>query len=78
MPDKRPPRDPNQLAKYLVDVTTGDTEKIEPPRKDSAAVELGRRGGLQSAKTRNQRLSPAKRKAIAQKAAKARWGTKKA
>lgn len=73
MPEKRPPRDPNELAKYILDVTTGDAEKIEPPRKDSAAVELGRRGGLKSAKTRNQRLTPARRKAIAKKAAKARW-----
>jgi hypothetical protein len=74
MPDKRPPKDPNQLAKYIVDVTSGEAEKIEPPKKDSAAVELGRRGGLKSAETRNQRLTPAKRKAIAKKAAKARWG----
>jgi hypothetical protein len=73
MPEKRPPRDPNQLAKYIVDVTTGDEEKIEPPTKDPAAVELGRRGGRKSAETRNQRLTPAKRKAIAKKAAKARW-----
>jgi hypothetical protein len=73
MPEKRPPKDPNQLAKYIVDVTSGEAEKIEPPRKDPAAVELGRRGGLKSAKTRNQRLSPTKRRAIAKKAAKARW-----
>jgi hypothetical protein len=76
MPDKKPPRDPNQLAKYILDVTTGETEKIEPPKKDPAAVELGRRGGLKSAQSRPQRLSPAKRKAIAKKAAKARWGKK--
>jgi hypothetical protein len=76
VPDKRPPRDPNQLAKYLVDVTAGDAEKIEPPKKDSAAVELGRRGGLKSAQSRPKRLSPAKRKAIAEKAAKARWQKK--
>jgi hypothetical protein len=73
MPEKRPPKDPNQLAKYILDVTTGDAEKIEAPKKNSAAVELGRRGGLKSAQTRNQRLSPAKRRAIAKKAAKARW-----
>jgi hypothetical protein len=77
MPDKRPPKDPNQLAKYILDVTTGESEKIEPPKKDAAAVELGRRGGLKSAKTRNERLSPNKRKAIAKKAAKARWGNKR-
>lgn len=73
MPEKRPPKDANELAKYILDVTTGEAEKIEPPKKDSAAVELGRRGGLRSAQTRNQRLSPTKRKAIAKKAARARW-----
>lgn len=73
MPDKKPPRDVNQLAKYVVDASIGETEKIEPRQKDSAAVALGRRGGQASAKSRNQRLTPAKRKAIARKAAKARW-----
>jgi hypothetical protein len=77
MPEKRPPKDPNQLAKYILDVTTGDAEKIEPPKKDPAAVELGRRGGLKSAQSRSSRLSPTKRKAIAKKAAKARWATNK-
>jgi hypothetical protein len=76
MPEKRPPKDPNQLAKYILDVTTGEAEKIEPARKDLAAVELGRRGGLKSAQTRSERISPAKRKAIAKKAAKARWAKK--
>jgi hypothetical protein len=78
MPEKRPPKDANELAKYILDVTTGDAEKIEPPKKDSAAVELGRRGGLKSAQTRSERLSPSKRRAIAKKAAKARWKHKTA
>jgi hypothetical protein len=76
MPKKRPPKDPNELARYILDVTTGDAEKIEPPKKDPAAVALGRRGGLASSKTRNKRLSPTKRKAIAKNAAKARWAKK--
>jgi len=75
-PAKRPPKDTNQLAKYILDVSTGDAEKIEPPKKDPAAVELGRRGGLKSAETRSRRLSPTKRKAIAKKAAKVRWSKK--
>lgn len=77
MPDKKPPRDPNELAKYILDVTTGEAEKIELPKKDPAAVKLGRRGGLASSQTRNTRLSPTKRKAIAKKAAKARWAKKR-
>jgi hypothetical protein len=71
--EKRPGRDPNELAKYILDVTTGEAEKIEPPKKDPAAVALGRRGGQASAKTRSQRLSATKRRAIAKKAAKAHW-----
>jgi hypothetical protein len=78
MPDKRPPKDSNQLAKYIVDVTSGETEKIEPPKKNPHAQALGRAGGLASAKTRSQRLSPTKRKAIAKKAAKTRWESRKA
>jgi hypothetical protein len=74
MPDTKPPRDPNQLAKYIVDVVSGEAEKIEPPKKNPHAQAVGRAGGLASAKTRNKRLSPTKRSAISKKAAKARWG----
>jgi hypothetical protein len=42
--------------------------------KDPAAVALGRKGG--KARVRNQ--TPAQRTALARKAAKARWGKKKA
>jgi hypothetical protein len=38
------------------------------------AMELGRKGGKIGGKARAAKLSPAKRKAIASKAAKARWG----
>ncbi len=41
--------------------------------KNPAAVALGRLGGLKGSKARAEKLSPRKRKAIAQKAAKARW-----
>ncbi len=41
------------------------------PTKNQAAVELGRKGG----KKRAEVISPARRKAIAKKAAKARWKT---
>ena len=46
----------------------------EKPEKNPAAVALGRMGGLKGGKARAAKLSPAKRKAIAKKAAKARWG----
>ena len=44
------------------------------PEKNPAAVVLGRLGGLKGGKARAAKLSAAKRKAIAKKAARARWG----
>jgi hypothetical protein len=41
--------------------------------KNQAAVELGRLGGKKGGKARAAKLSPAQRKAIAKKAAAARW-----
>jgi hypothetical protein len=69
----RPPRDPNELAKYILDVTTGETEKIEPPEKNPAAVALGKLGASKGGKARAEKLSATKRKQIAKKAAAARW-----
>lgn len=42
--------------------------------KNPAAVALGKLGGAKGGVARAAALSPAKRKAIARKAAKARWG----
>jgi hypothetical protein len=41
--------------------------------KNPAAVALGRLGGLKGGKARAEKLSASKRKAIAKKAAQARW-----
>jgi hypothetical protein len=73
MPTKRPPRDTNQLAKYILEVTTGETEKIEPPIKNPHAQALSALGASKGGKARAEKLSSKKRKAIAQKAAKVRW-----
>ncbi len=71
------PRDPNQLAKMIVDMATG-TAPAEPkkPAKNPAAVALGKLGGPKGGAARAKALSPAKRKAIAKKAAAKRWGQK--
>jgi len=45
----------------------------EGPKKNRAAVELGRLGGMKGGKARTAALSPAKRKALARKAARSRW-----
>jgi hypothetical protein len=72
-PSRKPPRDANELAKYILDVTTGETPKIEPPEKNPAAVALGKLGASKGGKARAEKLSATKRKQIAKKAAAARW-----
>jgi hypothetical protein len=74
MPKRKRPRDLNQLAKFIVDVSTGDAElpECQPDGKNPAAVELGKLGGKKGGKTRADKLTPEQRKAIAQKAARAR------
>jgi hypothetical protein len=49
----------------------------EPPKNPHAAA-LGRLGGLKGGHARALRLSPAKRREIARKAARARWRKEKA
>lgn len=71
------PRDANQLAKRIVDLSTGQVaEKPEEKTKDPAAVELGRKGGLKGGVARAKALSADKRRKIAKKAANARWNKK--
>jgi hypothetical protein len=54
-----------------------DASPREPAPKDPVAVELGRRGGLKGGRARAERLSPARRTAIARRAARARWDAMK-
>ncbi len=75
MPTKRPPRDVNELASYVVRVTTGEEEKIEPPQKNLHAQALSKLGASKGGTARAKSLSRGKRKAIAKKAAKARWAS---
>jgi len=70
---KQGPKDPNETAFRIIQEATGQAPKPEPPTKDPAAVELGRKGGLKGGKARAAKLSPAQRTEIAKKAAKARW-----
>lgn len=74
MPAKYPkrPRDLNEWAKHLVDLTTGTVQEPEKP-KESAAAELGRRGGLKGGKARASRMTAKERSAAARRAAEARW-----
>jgi hypothetical protein len=77
MPDRsrKRPRDPNALAKQIVDEATGEAEPFDPDAgKDPAAVALGRKGGLKGGKARAAKMTPEQRQEAARKAARARWG----
>jgi hypothetical protein len=68
------PRDPNQRAKMIVDLATGQVDEPDPDAgKDPAAVELGRKGGRKGGKARAEKLTKEQRSEIAKKAAKVRW-----
>ncbi|QDW38550.1 histone H1 [Bradyrhizobium sp. KBS0727] len=71
------PRDPNQLAKSIIDIATGQKPDRDPTPeeqgKDPAAVALGRKGGLKGGAARSASLTPEQRADIAKKAAAARW-----
>lgn len=80
MIDKRipRPRDPVQLGKLIGDILTGQVEDRAPilpddPKKDAAAVALGRKGGLKGGRARADSLTAEERKAIARDAAARRW-----
>ncbi len=71
---RKRPRDPIQLAKLIGDIATGQVSDEVEDGKNPAAVALGKLGGAKGGKARAKALSSSKRKAIAKKAAKARWG----
>jgi hypothetical protein len=70
------PRDPNQLAKLIVDIATGEAEDLISTTKKKAASVRGRSGGLKGGKARAKTLTPAERSDIARVAATARWKKK--
>lgn len=69
--------DTNQLAKQMLDQTTGEAPETAPPRvKNEAAVALGRLGGMKGGAARAAKLTPEQRSEIAKKAAQGRWKSK--
>lgn len=75
---KKRPRDPNQLAKAIVDEAINEEREEEQPDKpddgkNPAAVALGRLGGKKGGKARAEKLTAEERSIIAKKAASARW-----
>lgn len=82
------PKDTNKRAKSIVDLATNDQpEKVSPKRSkkateketlQSAAAQLGRKGGLKGGPARAKALNSKRRSEIAKRAAEARWGNQKA
>ena len=70
MSDKRP-RDPNQRAKMIVDIATGEVEDTVSAKKKRPTAQ--RAGGLAGSKARAKKLTPEQRSEIAKVAAQARW-----
>jgi hypothetical protein len=63
------PRDPNQLAKLIADIATGEATDAPAEPKNQAAAELGKKGG----RARAQALTAEHRSEIAKRAAQKRW-----
>lgn len=85
MKKKTPPKDVNVTAFEILQALTGQPADEEPtkkkksadPKKNPAAVALGRLGGLKGGKARAESLTPKQRQAIAKKAATSRWKNKR-
>jgi hypothetical protein len=79
------PRDPNQLAKWIVDQSTSETP-AEVPAPEAAATPpvnlseymaaIGRKGGQIGGKRRLKTMTKEQRRKVAAKAARARWRDK--
>jgi hypothetical protein len=80
------PRDPNQLAKWTVDVSTGQIpepqeaptlEIVTPPANLSEYMAaIGRKGGQIGGKRRLKTMTKEQRSKVAKRAARARWKKK--
>jgi hypothetical protein len=70
-------RDTNQFAHQIVQEATGEAERevVQPDTRNPAAVALSKLGASKGGQARAASLTPAKRKAIAVKAARKRWGS---
>ena len=67
---RKRPRDPNQLGKLIVDISTGQVEDREEERNIHQAK---RAAGVKGGSARARSLTPERRSEIASVAAKARW-----
>lgn len=69
------PRDVNELARALVDESTGEADVALPTKAQVSALmaRLGRKGGKIGGKRRLKTMTAEQRRDVARKAAEARW-----
>jgi len=73
------PRDPNQLAKWIVDQSTSEAPEAEsavalpPANLSEYMAAIGRKGGQIGGKRRLKTMTKEQRSKVAAKAARARW-----
>jgi len=67
------PRDPNQRAKAIVEMATGQRAPEPVREKDPAAIARGHLGGIIGGKARAANMTAEQRSESARRAAKARW-----
>jgi hypothetical protein len=71
MTPKRP-RDPNQLAKSIIDIATGEKPDAPEPA-ESGLTKRAKAGGAKGGPARARALTPEQRSEIARAASAARW-----
>jgi hypothetical protein len=71
----RRPRDPNQRAKLIVDIATGESDEAKSPAMPdrAAAAERARKVASKGGRGRAEKLSAEERAELARRAAVARW-----
>lgn len=73
MPQRPPrPRDPNELAFQVFQEASGEAPSQPMPKNTPAAIAV-RRGAAEGGQKRAAKLTPERRREIAQKAAAKRW-----
>lgn len=76
MKQPKRPRDPAQLAKFIVDVATGEKSDAQLTLESDMtdAQRFARTGGIRGGRARAEKLTAEERSKIAANAARTRWG----
>ena len=70
------PKDVNQLAHHLINQATEEKQPVTRSEISRIMAAMGSKGGKKSAKARMEKIAPETRRAIALRAAQARWANR--